>query len=148
MWIVDVSDTYNNFAVYLAYYLVSLFIILSPWLLFFVHPCVTTPPPWWFSLRLLIKVCCVSVCVCSSLMTVGQYFLFSTRPTVVTSVVGPNQCFGSGSARIRIKICLLDPDPDPHGQMRIRIPEVNKPRKYTVSLGEYRNGNIKVRILL
>ena len=67
---------------------------------------------------------------------------------IVTSVVGPNQCFGSGSARIRIKICLLDPDPDPHGQMRIRIPEVNKPRKYTVSLGEYRNGNIKVRILL
>ena len=44
--------------------------------------------------------------------------------------------------RIRMKICLLDPDPQ--GQMRIRIHEVKKPRKYTVSL----DGNIKVRILL
>ena len=48
--------------------------------------------------------------------------------------------------RISIKICLLDPDL--HGQMRIRIQEVNKPRKNTGSLGEYRIGNIKVRILL
>ena len=41
-----------------------------------------------------------------------------------------NQCFGSGSksARICIKKCLLAPDP--HGQMRIRIQEVIKPRKY------------------
>ena len=33
--------------------------------------------------------------------------------------------------RICIKICLLDPDP--HGQMRIRIQEVKKPRKCTLS---------------
>ena len=39
-----------------------------------------------------------------------------------------NQCFGSGSAWIRIKICLLDQDP--HGQMRIRIQEVKKPRNH------------------
>ena len=50
--------------------------------------------------------------------------------------------------RIRIKICLLDPDTDPHGQMRIRIQEVKKPRKCTGSLGLYRTGNIEVRILL
>ena len=33
--------------------------------------------------------------------------------------------------RIRIKKCHLDPDP--HGQMRIRIQEVKKPRKRTGS---------------
>ena len=41
---------------------------------------------------------------------------------------------GSESAWIDV-----DPDPDPGGK---------KTRKYTVSLGEYRTGNIKVRILL
>ena len=56
------------------------------------------------------------------------------------------QCFGSGSARIRIKKCLLDPDP--HGQMRIRIQEVKKPRKCTGSLGKNRTVRIKVRFLL
>ena len=44
--------------------------------------------------------------------------------------------FGAGS---RLLIFFL---------IRIRIQEVKKPRKYTVSLGEYRTGNIKVRILL
>ena len=74
-----------------------------------------------------------------------------TIDTIISSVkvdivLRLTQCFGSGSAWIRIKICLLDPDP--HGQMRIRIQEVKKPRKYTGSLGEYRTGKIKVRILL
>ena len=48
--------------------------------------------------------------------------------------------------RIRKKISLQDPDP--YGQLRIRIEEVKKPRKYTGSVDEYRTGNIKVRILL
>ena len=55
------------------------------------------------------------------------------------------QCFGYGSAQIRIKKCLLDPDL--HGQMQIRIQEVKKPKKCTGSLGKYRTGRIKVRIL-
>ena len=33
----------------------------------------------------------------------------------------------------------------PNGQLRIWIQEVKKPRKYTGSLGEYRNGNIKLK---
>ena len=43
-------------------------------------------------------------------------------------------------------------DPDPHKDMppvpRIRIQEVKKPRKCSDSLGQYRTGNIKARILL
>ena len=44
----------------------------------------------------------------------------------------------------------LQKDPEPHGEMRIQIQELNKPRKYTGSLGEYRTstGNIKVRVHL
>ena len=67
-------------------------------------------------------------------------------PTRHYCVPGLNQCFRSESAWIRIKICLLDPDS--HGQMRIQIQEVKKPRKCSPSLGEYRTGDIKARILL
>ena len=43
--------------------------------------------------------------------------------------------------RIRIRIINVLPDPVPHGQMRIRIQEVTKPRKSKSSLGEYRTGS-------
>ena len=49
---------------------------------------------------------------------------------------------------VGLETSVADPDPDPHGQMRIRIQEVKKPRKCTGSLGEYRSRRIKVRILL
>ena len=61
----------------------------------------------------------------------------------------------------RQKFSVSDPDPhkempsgsgsawtDDAEQMRIRIQDVKKPRKCTGSLGEYRTGRIKVRILL
>ena len=48
---------------------------------------------------------------------------------------------GSGSA-------WTDADPDLHGQVRIRIQEVKKPRKCTSSWGEYITGRSKVGILL
>ena len=38
-------------------------------------------------------------------------------------------------------------DADPHGQMRIRIKEVKKPRKCTGSFGENRTVRTKVRFL-
>ena len=54
--------------------------------------------------------------------------------------------------RIATSVADTDPNkkvpPDPHGQMRIRIREVKKPRKYTSLLGEYKTGRSKVTILL
>ena len=46
-----------------------------------------------------------------------------------------------------IDFVILNYVPDPHGQLRIRIQEVKKPRKCTGSLGENRTVRIKVRFL-
>ena len=58
--------------------------------------------------------------------------------------------FPSGTVfRIRIRIST-DPYkeiPHGHGQIRIRIQKVKKPRKCTGSLSEYRTGRIQIRIL-
>ena len=51
-----------------------------------------------------------------------------------------NKTLAPAMLRIRIRINKGLPDPDPHGQMRNRIQEVKKPRKYTGLLGEYRTG--------